>query len=361
MPAGVVARTRAGTPGATRARCRSGSGRPTGESVLLAFWTSSALSSPRRVVAGIRRTGLVLRAGEHHERAGCREEPRRRCRRLPSGPSVTSGSSALQRHEDRAAALDGLVDAVVEELAEEREQRVVRRREADVGRDVRDEQGLVLRARSRPARRRCRRARVGRAREQARVALGAHREPGRRDRGRVGRGLVDDQVADRRAAAESKTLPFFCAYDVGVPAGPNAAGLCLGVAERPAWSAAGTAGRPQRTSPGRGTGCCRSRRPCADRRTVSAVRDLVRRRGRRACRSGSSAGVERRACALGDLDLLEDEGQVAGGDRESLPARATAPCTGAVIGVSPRAVSAPAVTTAVRARIDSRPFPSWKV
>ena len=51
----------------------------------------------------------------------------------------------LQRNEDRAAALDGLVDAVVEELTEEREQRVVRRREADVRGHVRDEQGLMRR------------------------------------------------------------------------------------------------------------------------------------------------------------------------------------------------------------------------
>ena len=49
----------------------------------------------------------------------------------------------VQRHEHRAAALDGLIDAMVEELAEEREQRVVRRREADVRRHVRDEQRLV--------------------------------------------------------------------------------------------------------------------------------------------------------------------------------------------------------------------------
>ena len=49
----------------------------------------------------------------------------------------------LQRDEDRAAALDRLVDAMVEELAEQGEQRVVRRGEADVGRDVRDEQRLV--------------------------------------------------------------------------------------------------------------------------------------------------------------------------------------------------------------------------
>ena len=43
-----------------------------------------------------------------------------------------------QRHEHRAAALHGLVHPVVEELTEEREQRVVRRGETGVGRDVRE-------------------------------------------------------------------------------------------------------------------------------------------------------------------------------------------------------------------------------
>ena len=69
------------------------------------------------------------------------------CRRVgratPSGPNVINGSSSLQRHDHRAATLDGLVDAMVEELTEEREQAVVRRRKADVGGHVGDEQRLV--------------------------------------------------------------------------------------------------------------------------------------------------------------------------------------------------------------------------
>ena len=136
-PAGrrCCSRTRAGTPGARGARCRSGDWSTHGESVL---WCR-----------------------------GCR----RPCPRMPSGPGwFLPGSSTmkpgggnvvavagdvvrpgdqrivgLERHEDRAAALDRLVDAVVEELAEQREQRVVRRREADVGGDVGDEERLVRR------------------------------------------------------------------------------------------------------------------------------------------------------------------------------------------------------------------------
>ena len=169
-------RTRAGTPGARRARCRSGSGRPTASRCC---WRSGCRrrTRPRRrrvVAEDAVRAGLVLGPGQHHERAGSAgtSSP---VPGLPSGPSVISGSSALQRDEDGAAALDGLVDAVVEELAEEREQRVVRRREADVGGDVRDEQGLVRRHAAggdADDRRMRRRVRVGGARVHARGCPG---------------------------------------------------------------------------------------------------------------------------------------------------------------------------------------------
>ena len=63
--------------------------------------------------------------------------------------SSNSGSSAFSGTKTVPAALVHEVEAVVEELAEQREPRVVRRRQADVGRDVRDEE----RARRRRSRR----------------------------------------------------------------------------------------------------------------------------------------------------------------------------------------------------------------
>ena len=63
---------------------------------------------------------------------------------MPSAPA-TSGSSGLQRDEDRAvAALGDEVEAVVEELAEEREPGVERRRQARVRRHVREEEDVPV-------------------------------------------------------------------------------------------------------------------------------------------------------------------------------------------------------------------------
>ena len=97
-----AARTRAGTPGARGARCRSGSGRRTASSVLVCSWTSSAVprtpSGPGWLVARVSTMKLVGLPGDVERVVG------------------------LQRDEDRAAAaLVHQVEAVVEELAEERE------------------------------------------------------------------------------------------------------------------------------------------------------------------------------------------------------------------------------------------------
>ena len=87
--------------------------------------------------------GRIVAAGQGHEpQLGGRSSP---LPRMWSGPA-TQRVVGLQRHEDGAvAAVGDLVEAVVEELAEDREQRVERRRQADVGRDVRDEERLVRR------------------------------------------------------------------------------------------------------------------------------------------------------------------------------------------------------------------------
>ena len=88
----------------------------------------------------IRPAWLVLGPGEHHESQWLG--------RLVGGAEdvVRTGDQRIvgvERDEHGAAALHGLVDAMVEELAEEREQAVVRRRQADVSGHVRDEQRLV--------------------------------------------------------------------------------------------------------------------------------------------------------------------------------------------------------------------------
>ena len=148
--------------------------------------------------------GLVLRPRQHHELLARRNLVARVG--LAVGAERDQRIVSAQRHEHGAAALDGLVDAVVEELAEEREQRVVRRREADVRRHVRDEQRLVRGHAAGGNARDGRGTRVGirRARMHARVVLRAHRELGRGDGCRVGRRLVDDQVRDQ-AGLRSRT------------------------------------------------------------------------------------------------------------------------------------------------------------
>ena len=181
----------------------------------------------RRVVAqDAVGAGLVLRPRQHHEGwLGGTSSP-------VSGDAVGADRDqrvvGAQRHEHRAAALDGLVDAVVEELAEEREQRVVRRREADVRRHVRDEQRLVRPGRSR-------------AERGATAAGRTRRRPGCRPvRGRgtaaaaTAAGLVDVWSTIRfeiRRGCESKTLPFFCAYETWAQAGPKPGGASSACAE----------------------------------------------------------------------------------------------------------------------------------
>src|SRR4051812_39456072 len=106
----------------------------------------------------------------------------------------------MQRDEHGGTTLQRLVQTVVEELAEEREQAVVRRRQPDVGGHVGDEQRLVSRNTSGRLQRRHIDRRIGSwngvARDDASVPLGTHREAGGRNGGRVRRCLIDDQVAD---------------------------------------------------------------------------------------------------------------------------------------------------------------------
>ena len=164
-------------------------------------------------------SGQILRAGHHHEVGRGARHIERIVRR--------------QRNEDRAvgAVLADQVDAVVEELAEEREEAVGGRRQAGVGRDVGNEQALWQSGDGLAAR-----GGIGRRREVAErgdVVSGAENavragergagivggavdavRAGQRvvaiagaelaelrllggERGRVGRGLIGDQIADR--------------------------------------------------------------------------------------------------------------------------------------------------------------------
>ena len=114
MPARLrLPRTRAGRPDARSATCRSGSGRRTGESVL------SALRKPSE-------PSHDLAAGQGHEPQTLGDLV------AVADDAVGSGDHerviVLQRNEHGAvAAVGDLVEAVIEELAEDREQRVVRR------------------------------------------------------------------------------------------------------------------------------------------------------------------------------------------------------------------------------------------
>ena len=177
--------------------------------MLLAFWTSSALSSAIRVAD--RGPGwFCARVSTMNRWFGGTSSPVFGLAVRAEGDQRVVG---LQRHEDGAAALHGLVDTVVEELAEEGEQRVVRRRQADVGGDVRDEQRLVRRhaaAGNAVDRRDGRRVGVGRAREHpglpwVRTGNAA---------AAIAAGLVEVWSTIRLLTVrgcESTTKPFFCA------------------------------------------------------------------------------------------------------------------------------------------------------
>ena len=202
--------------------------------------------------------------------AQARAAGRRRCRAMWSGRR-SSGSSAFSGTKTVPPPLTRLVDAVVEELAEEGEQRVVRRREADVGGHVRDEQRLVRR---RAARRDS--LTGGSASGSGSVVQGTTPglpwvrtgKPAAAIGGRVGGGLVDDQVADRRAAGSRRRCPT-SARRTSARAGRSRRRRSPRRPGRPAWSAAGTAGRPRRRFLGRAAGCCTSRRRCAARRRAA--------------------------------------------------------------------------------------------
>ena len=260
---------------------------------------------------------LVLGPGQHHE--GLVRRHLVAGAGLAVGALGPQGVVGTQRHEDRSAALDRLVDAVVEELAEEREQGVVGRGQPHVGGDVRDEQSVP----GGHATSRCTGHRwvglgvgVGAARERAWCVLGTDRVPRRRDRGRVGRGLVDDQVADvarlgvhdaarlllvRRRPRGSEGRPFAGVTEgwSGQP-GEHAVRGSVRLAA-PDEVVAGAVHRPQAVGGER-------------------VRDLVRTGAEQ-----STAGAGGRGGAgdvrLRDLDLLEDEGEVSTRHGETLADR----------------------------------------
>ena len=261
------------------------------------------------------RTGLVLRPGQHHE-------PQVRAQVVGVAEDVVRPRDqrvvGVERHEDRATALDGLVDPVVEELAEEGEEGVVRRREADVRRDVGDVQGLERRHAARgnlDDRRGCSRRWVRRAREQARVALGPDRDPGCSHGGRVRRGLVDDQVADDpRLRVDDRALLLRVA---GRPGSTHreARRDRLGVLEN--WCGETREGRVRRAEvlP---TGDQVVARAVDGPQTVGGqgIRDLIGSRPDE--RPAGVRGRERIGVVLADLDLLEDERQVGRGDDKAL-------------------------------------------
>ena len=158
-------------------------------------------------------------------------------------PSDVKRIVRLQRDEDGAALpLGDEVEAVVEELAEEREPRVERRRQALVGRDVRHDQALaghlealagddalqgrqgprprssvVVARRWRPCRHR---HAVGDRRERSglRGALDAREVERLLHRGRVGGRLVDDQVRDRARRRIDDDRPGLARGRIVVPA-----------------------------------------------------------------------------------------------------------------------------------------------
>ncbi len=110
----------------------------------------------------------------------------------------------LERHDHVAAALGHEVEAVVEELAEEGEHQVERRRQAEVGRDVRDEQRAGRHVPDREQRVGTRGAGVGVGADEPARAARMRRDGDRRG---IGVRLVRDQVGnDARLRVDDRVV-----------------------------------------------------------------------------------------------------------------------------------------------------------
>jgi len=133
------------------------------------------------------RTRLVLRACEDHECLARWDLVT--SVRFAIRPDGAQRVVSLQRDEHSGAALHGLVNAVVKELPKDRKQGVVWRREPEVRRDIRDGQRLAS-WNAAGGDTRCR------AGDDAVCTQAAGWQTRGHDSGRVGHGLVDDQVAD---------------------------------------------------------------------------------------------------------------------------------------------------------------------
>ena len=140
LAGGVAARTRGGTPGATRATCRSGSGRPTG---CRCCWRPGRRRRRRRAMRR-RGPGWFWAAGQHHEAPGSAATSSA----VPSdavGAGGSSGSSALSGTKTVPPPFTVWSTPWSKNWPKNVNRLVVRRREADVGGHVRDEQRLVRR------------------------------------------------------------------------------------------------------------------------------------------------------------------------------------------------------------------------
>ena len=205
-PARRRASTRAGRPGARSARCRSGSGRPTASRCCWRPVTSSAVpswpSGPGWFWARVSTMNAWL-AGTSSPVPG-----------LPSGPTVRSGSSALSGTKTVPPLLtvwstpwskNWPKKVNIELYGGERPTSVVTLGMNSVWCDGTQPTGTASTGGSRSGS-----GSVVQGNSPG-CAWAAHRDAGRGDRGGVGRGLVDDQVADRpRLRSRDDVAACFC-------------------------------------------------------------------------------------------------------------------------------------------------------
>ena len=213
----------------------------------------------------------------------------------------------FQRNEDCASTTVGdLVQAVVEKLAEDCEQGIEGRRKADVGGHVRDKQGFKLRHTIGICR-------MGSTRNYTLVALGPGRITGHEDGSRVGRCLVNDQVANH-----ARPGVVDCTIGLVVVCRTTRSEKWRGRFRRPFEIGRGQARewlvrRAESLLAGLQVVAGPVHRPKAEGK--ERARDLVSPRADK-CTTRPRCRCCVRGMVLGDLDLLKYERQVGSGDRK---------------------------------------------
>ena len=253
----------------------------------------------------------VVGGAQDAVRAGAAVVARVSTMKLVGEPGTKSGSSGCSGTKTCRCRPWSQVEAVVEELAEEREPGVERRRQAGVRRHVRDEEDLLSSAV--PKRRR------GRALDQAgRHPRGRRHSPAAPPKSMPSAAASRIRRIDWRSGrrsgwrwcgAASRTRSRWSAYRMSACRPPGNPAGTVRIAEyriEQARETVSAAPKSVWSKPPAGAGCYRCRRPCAGRRPDGCSGSILK---------GRAGGVR-----FGDLDLLQNEIEIGADEHRALAA-----------------------------------------